>query len=71
MKDANVPLKLLPMCRKIWLQEKLIFIHITYTSSNQRCMGTAVSSGAVVFPFLLFANGFCDTKYILAHGKLF
>ena len=23
-------------------------------------MGSAVSSGAVVFPFLLFANGFCD-----------
>ena len=35
---------------------------VDITSSNQRCMGSTVSSGAVVFPFLLFAKVFCDNK---------
>ena len=30
VKDANVPLKLLPICRMIWLQEKLTFTRIKY-----------------------------------------
>ena len=37
-------------------------IYGVFTSSNQRCMGSAVSSSAVVFPILLFANGFCENK---------
>ena len=30
VEDENVPLKLLPICGKIWLQEKVTFIRITY-----------------------------------------
>ena len=30
IKDVNVPLKLLLICRKIWQQEKLTFIRISY-----------------------------------------
>ena len=57
--------------RKINNAVQALYINFDYTIS-QRCMGSAVSIGAVVFPFLLFANGrFCDNKIYIDTGKRF
>ena len=33
-----------------------------HSARHQRCMGSAVSFGAVVFPFLLLVNSFCEKE---------